>query len=211
MTEQEWNTGIRPLTMLEFLRGKASDRKLRLFACACCRRHRSVLRGKKSRQMLEVSEDFADDRISREDMEKMRKRWYTFDYPFPLTGTWQMALACATITHLTTWATETATHAAQASNRPERERLVQADVLRDIFGNPFRPVPVDRSILLWHDGAVVHMAQSIYDGRRFQDLPILADALEEAGCTDPGILGHCRGPGKHVRGCWVVDLVLGKL
>jgi hypothetical protein len=54
------------------------------------------------------------------------------------------------------------------------------------------------------------MAQAIYNDRRFSDLPILADALEEAGCTDPDILTHCRGPGPHVRGCWVIDLLLGK-
>ena len=60
------------------------------------------------------------------------------------------------------------------------------------------------------DDALARSCQRIYDDRRFQDLPILADALEEAGCTDPEILGHCRGPGEHVRGCWVVDLILGK-
>ena len=82
--------------------------------------------------------------------------------------------------------------------------------LRDIFGNPFRPVTLDHAWLRWNDGAAVAIAQRIYDERRFQDLPILADALEEAGCTSGDILEHCRGPGPHVRGCWVVDLVLGK-
>jgi hypothetical protein len=64
--------------------------------------------------------------------------------------------------------------------------------------------------LRWNDGTVVKLAQSIYDERRFTDLPILADALEDAGCADADILAHCRGPGPHVRGCWVVDLLLGK-
>jgi hypothetical protein len=83
-------------------------------------------------------------------------------------------------------------------------------LLRDILGNPFRPVAIDPAWLRWHDRAVVHIAQTIYDQHRFQDLRLLADALEEAGCTDPAILGHCRGQGEHVRGCWVVDLVLDK-
>jgi hypothetical protein len=82
--------------------------------------------------------------------------------------------------------------------------------LRDLFGNPLRPIQIDPAWLRWRDGTAVHIAQSIYDERRLQDLPILADALEEAGCTDPDILGHCRGPGEHVRGCWAVDLILGK-
>ncbi|MCI0459739.1 MAG: hypothetical protein L0Z62_22540 [Gemmataceae bacterium] len=82
-----------------------------------------------------------------------------------------------------------------------------ANLLRDIFGNPFRPVTVDPAR---ETSAVVALARSIYEERRFEDLPILADALEEAGCTDADLLGHCRGPGPHTRGCWVVDLLLGK-
>jgi hypothetical protein len=84
------------------------------------------------------------------------------------------------------------------------------NLFREIFGNPFRPVPIDPSWLAWRGGLVVMLAQSIYDERRFQDLPILADALEEAGCTSEDLLAHCRSSGEHVRGCWAVDLVLGK-
>jgi hypothetical protein len=86
----------------------------------------------------------------------------------------------------------------------------QAHLVRDIFGNPFRPVTVDPSWVQWKDGTVVQLARSIYDDRRFTDLPILADGLEDSGCTDRDILGHCRSGGDHVRGCWPVDLVLGK-
>jgi hypothetical protein len=73
------------------------------------------------------------------------------------------------------------------------------------MGNPFRPVPVDPS---WLTPAVVGLAQDIYDGRAVDRLPILADALEEPGCTDAQVLGHCRQPGTHARGCWPVDLLL---
>jgi hypothetical protein len=83
-------------------------------------------------------------------------------------------------------------------------------VIRDVIGNPFRPAVLDPAWLTWHDGAVRKMAQAIYDERRFGDLPILADALEDAGCADAAILAHCRETGEHVRGCWVVDLLLGK-
>jgi hypothetical protein len=83
-------------------------------------------------------------------------------------------------------------------------------LIRDIFQNLFRPVAVDPSWLAWNDGTVVKLAQAIYDDRAFDRLPILADALEEAGCDNADILAHCRQTGEHVRGCWVVDLILGK-
>jgi hypothetical protein len=85
-------------------------------------------------------------------------------------------------------------------------KRVQCGFIRDIF-NPFRPVTIDPT---WSTLTVKHLAGAIYDDRAFERLPILADALEEAGCTNADILAHCRGPGPHVRGCWVVDLVLGK-
>ncbi len=83
-------------------------------------------------------------------------------------------------------------------------------IMRDVFGNPFQSVPVDTSWVAWNDGTVRKLAQLIYDDRDFDRLPLLADALEDAGCTDAAILSHCREPGEHVRGCWVVDLLLGK-
>jgi len=92
--------------------------------------------------------------------------------------------------------------------RPEREQ--QLLLPRDIIGDPFREVSVQPAWLRWHDGTAVKVARGIYEGRAFDRLPVLADALEEAGCTDRAVLDHCRGPGPHVRGCLVVDLVLGK-
>jgi hypothetical protein len=91
------------------------------------------------------------------------------------------------------------------------EGAAQCDLLRDILGNPLRPpLTVDPLWLGWNGGTVVELTQGIYDDRAFDCLPILADALEEAGCHDAGILGHCRQPGPHVRGCWVIDALLGK-
>lgn len=80
-------------------------------------------------------------------------------------------------------------------------------LLRDIFGNPFR---LARTNAAWLTPTVVRLSQSIYDDRAFDRMPKLADALEEAGCTDADILAHCRQAGPHVRGCWVIDLLLGK-
>ena len=87
------------------------------------------------------------------------------------------------------------------------EQQAQADLLRCVFGNPFRPVAVDPD---WRTATVVALATTIYEGRAWDRLPVLADAREDAGCADPDVLGHLRGPGPHARGCWVVDLLLGK-
>ncbi len=84
----------------------------------------------------------------------------------------------------------------------------QAELLRDIFGNPFRPVTFDPE---WRTSTVMALAQQMYESRDFGAMPILADALQDAGCDSDDILSHCRDPQQvHVRGCWVVDLVLGK-
>ncbi|MBN9122373.1 MAG: hypothetical protein J0I06_25070 [Planctomycetes bacterium] len=78
--------------------------------------------------------------------------------------------------------------------------------MREVFGNPFRPVDVSP----WLTSDVVALARGIYDERAFDRMPILADALQDAGCDNVNVLDHCRGPGEHVRGCWVIDLLLGK-
>jgi hypothetical protein len=84
-------------------------------------------------------------------------------------------------------------------------------LLHDIAGPlPFRAVAIDPSWLSWNDGTVRRLAQAIYDERRFADMPILADALLDAGCDDEEVLAHCRRPAEHVRGCWVLDLLLDK-
>jgi hypothetical protein len=87
----------------------------------------------------------------------------------------------------------------------------QAALIRDIVGNPFRPVmPVECSCLTWNDGAVLKIAKGIYEERAFDRMPILADALEDSGCADAAILAHCRSSGPHVRGCWTLDVLFGR-
>jgi hypothetical protein len=114
-----------------------------------------------------------------------------------------------------------AEYARQVRRRPEegaraaawaelKEQSAQCAVLRDLVGNPFQFRAVESSWLTQNDGAVRELAQVIGEGQAFDRLPILADALEDAGCTDAAILEHCRGPSPHVRGCWVVDAILGR-
>ena len=90
-------------------------------------------------------------------------------------------------------------------------KMTDKELLRDVFGNPFRPVVLDPSCLTWNQGMVVASAQTIYEDRTFDRLPSLASVLKEAGCSDAEILNHCGQAGTHVRGCWVLDLVLGKI
>ena len=80
-------------------------------------------------------------------------------------------------------------------------------IFRDIFGNPFRPITLNPS---WLTSTVVSLANGIYTERAFDRMPILADAFQDAGCDNEDILNHCRQPAEHVRGCWVIDLILGK-
>jgi hypothetical protein len=87
------------------------------------------------------------------------------------------------------------------------EDRVSRALLRDLFGNPFRKVKFDKR---WRTDTAVALAQHMYESRDFGVMPILADALQDAGCDSEDILAHCRSNGPHVRGCWVVDLVLGK-
>jgi hypothetical protein len=189
-----------PAQMLSYLGSKASARKLRLFACAACRRIWFLLRDQRSRQAVEVSEHFADGLASQEELGRAA------------------AVALEAARALTEgqlgWnAAQTAAAAAQTTEQAVTRALAavaDSRLAREIFGNPFRPVVIDPSWLAWNHGALVKMAQAIYDERAFHRLPVLADALEDAGCTTYYLLEHCRQRGFHARGCWVVDLLLGK-
>lgn len=167
-----------------------------------------------SRKRVEVAERYADGRATEEERESAY--WKRLRVPsWRATDAAEGTVDDRVLHRLPEVMLDTATAAGMADPRSEDagtldERAAQAHLLRDIFGNPFRPVTFAPAWLTWHGGLVVSMAQRMYDSRDFSDLPILADALEEAGCSDPDILGHCRQPGEHVRGCWVVDLVLGK-
>jgi hypothetical protein len=235
MTEDEWLKCTSPTHMLQFLRGKASDRKLRLFVCARCRRIWHLMEDERSRNAVEVAERYADDQARGEEREAatVAARHDRADALAARHASGYKISECPT--HAAT-----AAYLATLDVRSDREEPVSTAeaviavcslietyrasklggraghalaccrLVRELFGNPFRPIRLKSSWLAWNDGTVPKLAQAIYDERRFADLPILADALEEAGCTDADILAHCRQPGEHVRGCWVVDLLLGK-
>jgi hypothetical protein len=236
VTEAEFKTSTEPEAMLSFLlsRGRATDRKLRLFAVACLARARGLLEDGRSRRALEIAEAYAEGRVGSEERREARRAAVAVAEEAMQQG-WGFSLvkaAYAAYYALTRRAPEAAEQTlhyisqamADSSAVPpglvrlgqgrafrvvEREqRAKQVCIVRDLFGNPFRPVQIDPSC---RTPAVAALATAIYEEERFGDLPILADALEEAGCDDSEVLGHLRqqGPG-HVRGCWCLDLVLGK-
>ncbi len=216
MTEAEWLACDRPAAMVDFLAGKVSARKVRLFGVACCRQLEPRVGHDAFRLALEAAERIADGRARKADLERARgaaRGWEGRPESIGFAARWSaLVLADLAVSKKATLAM------ARGIDRlvdrmgdlgffPAADRPLGSALARCIFGHPFRPATVDRSGLA---PGVVDLAGSIYEDRAFDRLPILGDALEEAGCGDDPILGHCRGGGPHARGCWVVDLVLGK-
>ena len=175
------------------------ERKLRLYACACFRLSFPELTYLVDRLALDAAERFADGIIPAGELAEVSQR---------------CGLTASVMTH------QPALSAARSAvgghpvrpNHPAGPQQplpnpVRCDLLRCIFGNPFRPVAFDPR---WRTETAVALATGIYADRAFDRMPVLADALEEAGCDQVDVLAHCRGPGPHARGCWVVDGVLGK-
>ncbi len=218
MNEQKWLTSTDPQAMLlgigtpgSWVGQRPSERKLRLFACACCRRLWHRLPDAGHRRAIEVAERFADVLASPTELAEARTAVVqTITYAAVLAKSYAVSWAVVRTAGLdNSWDTwvKIAPDAVWHHRARAAEQRDQADLLRDILGNPFRPTTADCSGLERVAGAV---ARSIYAEHRFGDLPILADALEEAGCTDLGLLTHCRGPGPHARGCWALDRILRK-
>jgi hypothetical protein len=219
MTENEWLTGTDPEAMLEFVRARAKERKLRLFACACCRGIWGLLTDPRSRRGVETAERFADGMVGQEalaaseaEAEVAISRSASGEPldPASYAAWWTTAgyeERVGEIAEQTSRWVEQAVAETRGSAACDTERKRQCGLLREIFGNPCRPASGDPA---WPGATALALAQAIYEEQTFERMPVLADALEEAGCADAEILGHCRGPGPHVRGCWVVDLVLGK-
>jgi hypothetical protein len=202
MTEAEWLNCTDPVAVWEPLRGTVSERKHRLFVCACCRLwHRDLCLS--TQRALDAAERAADGLLDWEGLAAAEDEAIhamldgASDRAFTLAG-WAL------------WPHPGKSSGALVSTIRNNERQRHVQVIRELFGNPFRPASVAPRCLSWNDGTVPRIAQSIYAERAFERMPVLADALEDAGCDDADILAHCREPGPHVRGCWVVDLLLGK-
>ena len=195
----------------------ARQRKYRLCICACCRTKQANL----SESAVEVAERFADGLATKRELHSARKKLTAAAYGLTGTESWWQAFQkelSASTWEIDPWLlTAASAHELAITDEILRGAMemvsgpdIRCALVRDLFGNPLEPVSLAPSWLTWQGGLIASMARQIYESRNFTDMPILADALEEAGCTNADILNHCRQPGEHVRGCWVIDLLLGK-
>ena len=228
----QWEQASDPERMVEIMVESESprpgwERKLRLFQVACCRRIWPLLE-EAGRGAVEATERYADGQASADELEAARRR---------AAAAYQAARAARAPNTIATLA---AAEAADAEVNPdavadnsaaavalersghdlyderydgnyERERRELARLMREIFGNPFRATYVEPSWLSWSDGQIARFAQEIYEQRTFGLLRDVARLLEEAGCAEGSILDHCRQAEEHVRGCWVLDLLLRQI
>jgi hypothetical protein len=226
--------------MLDYLRdgGSLSERKARLFAAACGRGVWAWMADERARRAVEVGEGYADGRVGRKALGAARRAAFEASKspaaasPGPV-GVTDAGFAAVVALDVCMDARrhdprELAAGTAGCANglvfRCEgeaagwRDLRSQCDLLREVFGNPFRPPSaVDDAVLRWNGGVVRKLAEAAYEERSLPEgtldavrLTVLADAVEEAGCPDAELLGHYRGPGRHVRGCWAVDSLLSK-
>jgi hypothetical protein len=207
MDEQAWLDSDNLIRLLDHLQADADSRKTLLLTAACF--HRLWQRLPKecrdwARRAESVAKGAASPNSLQETWEQVEDVLAYLDARHNGVGSgteFSALLDIATVRWLADWPQE------EGATAWTDERQAQAVLVREVFGNPFRLVSLDPA---WRTPAILHLAQAVYDDRAFDHLPILADALEEAGGTNGEVLDHCRSPGPHVRGCWVVDLVLGK-
>jgi hypothetical protein len=224
MTEEEWLSDETPVSeatrLLTQLRSQSLPgltkrglaRKLRLFGVAECRRSWSKLKQAESRAAVDGAELYADGLIPVQRLAALRSAALAHARDSVSTPFEYAAAAIARRDFVPHWIVQLI-HTGLVLDPPGGRCVEQGGeiesrrLLREIFDNPFRPAPFEAR---WRSSDVVGLARGIYDDRAFDRLPILADALIDAGCDDEQILAHCRSDGPHVRGCWVIDLVLGK-
>lgn len=215
MDEEQWLTSTDPDPMLELVQGLVSQRASRLFACACCRSIWAYLTDERSRRAVEVAEQFADGIVDQErlaaaeaDAEAAIRVGEPLDYA-------KRAASCTCagseeesgqIADLAAKWVERTVKEKGAPFAGDIERVFQCELLRCIFGNPYRPLILAPSLL---SESVTKLASAIYNERAWDRMGVLADALEECGVAAEAV-AHCRLDTLHARGCFVVDAILGK-
>ena len=221
--EKQWLAAKQPLH-LWYHRFARDPRKRRLVVCACARRVLPLLQNDpRAVALIEACERHADSPkkaapAAWKAVVAARKLVREFEREIGRERAGRMRRLGAA--YAVNWASDAAPSNAalmfglargarrdQPVTRGVSEATAQITIFRDVFGNPFRPVTFSPA---WRTDTAVALARTMYDNHDFSAMPILADALQDAGCDNADILDHCRGPGPHVRGCWVVDLVLGK-
>jgi hypothetical protein len=210
MTEADWLCATDPEPMLDFLMPRRPRRKLALFGIACARSIPRLCNEELSATAIAVSERYADRQAKIDEVRVALRNAGPppGDYSHYTRDALDRFLAeHAVLCNAAFNAELVCNYALKAAADRSAEKQAQCDLFREVFGNPFRTIRMRKS---WLTSAVHQLAESIYADKTFDCLPILADALQESGCDHQDVLGHCRSAGLHVRGCWVVDLVLAK-
>jgi hypothetical protein len=210
LTEDDWRAGENLDLLLAFAIGRVSHRKVRLFAAACVRLVWDKLE-EDLRWAVEVTERFLDGRASAGELHVVANNANEARnaIPWGIDGRRYAASAVCELASSSRWDGGGRAHqvvedtAFAGAVGPQ-----QLALLHDVFGNPFRPVALAPAWLAHDNGQVVRLARAAYDVRAFDRLPILGDALEDAGCDDEALLAHLRGPGHHALGCWALDALL---
>jgi hypothetical protein len=223
VTEEHWLQAADIRSMDARWIAKHDSRKWHLFAAACCRRVLALGPDPLLESLIDATEDFADGSRTWKEMTSLRKR-FREEYQLPLKKDTQARKVAFDLSRAVEHLTRKVSHNAQRVTEScataaasgsggdwtaayRAEHAAQVALAHDIFGNPFRPVAFSPE---WRTSTAVAIAKSMYDSRDFAPMPLLADALEDAGCEHADILDHCRGSEPHVRGCRVVDQVLGR-
>lgn len=227
MTEVEWITTRLPLYMLREYPLEWDVRKARLYACACLRDAANAIWEEWTWRLVDVVERNPEnedelypamERVLADIAGTNQERVGHTPDGFALSGFLSLTLPDDLIGFVRTTTcrvamgvpldprTESETAFALRSRLEQPVKARQADLIREVFGNPFRPVCASQ----WLTSDVIALARGIYEDRAFDRMPVLADALQDAGCDNVNVLDHCREPHEHVRGCWVIDLLLGK-
>jgi hypothetical protein len=217
LTEGEWlSSKARISNLLRIVRTcHITDRQLRLFGCACCRRIADLLDDERYNCMIALAEEYEDGLRTADELQFARdslvdvletiRNDVAFHYAnSALFSTLSSNLGFRAIEDIAAYCRIARVH---LPNDKTNEEQVHIHYYRDLIGNPFRPVTFIPS---WRTGNVLELAQMIYNNRTYNHMPILADALMDAGCEDEQIIGHCHSDGPHVHGCWLLDMILGK-
>jgi len=220
----EWWMSSNAREMLRGLGEDTSPRKLRLFACACCRYVCEFIPDREdSLRALDVAEDYADSRTSFADMAKVESATFSFAESvenLPILSKIAMAVRAATWTASPWYVAWEAVGYCRAAMYEQAYRSREphyldnaehlfADLLRDVFGDLYLGIAVPAG---WADSfaSVRELAREIYWQRAFDRLPVLGDELKRFGCANDAVLSHCSTVVHHAKGCWVLDLVLGQ-
>jgi hypothetical protein len=217
MTEAEWLAEEDVGKMLRTPIIADAARKKRLFAIACCWKRERWFPDQLLRVVLNKAELIADGRTVRKELDWWRKRARRVLLPKPMFSTRhnEAVISCTSVLSASDASCDTGLFYPYNEYPPNKYRFKQLfkvrfshrELFRDIFGNPFHQLTFNPS---WLTSTVLALANGIYQEKAFDRMPILADALQDAGCDNEDVLNHCRQPGEHVRGCWVIDSVTGR-